>query len=227
MCVTGEIIFMALFGVGKSHISDIVDGPPLYKEKGHDKNGLMRYKCSRGTSSVEGSVHMNIIRKFASYNAGPRLTDMVLSDYRLYHNIDFAVLWSDQCSEDNSIVYKTPEQLKAHFNILEDRKKYGESVRMNFETVRAVRRVAQDESRFSTSILALPNPAFVPKIYSQPLPLVNDYNRALRPLAPAMSPLSLIHSLSAGENLDNDSKEAKKPRKARTCKLCEDDECPG
>lgn len=70
------------------HVSDLKGGPLLYTEKGVDKNGLMRYRCSRGTSSVEGSVHMNIIRKFASYNAGPRLTDMVLADYRLYHNID-------------------------------------------------------------------------------------------------------------------------------------------
>ncbi|KAG2191844.1 hypothetical protein INT47_009991, partial [Mucor saturninus] len=70
------------------HVSDIANGPVLYTEKGYDKNGLMKYRCSRGTSSVEGSVHMNIIRKFASYNAGPRLADMVLADYRLYHNTD-------------------------------------------------------------------------------------------------------------------------------------------
>ncbi|KAL9546076.1 hypothetical protein MBANPS3_006841 [Mucor bainieri] len=31
---------------------------------------------------------MNIVRKFASYNAGVRLTDMVLADYRLYHNVN-------------------------------------------------------------------------------------------------------------------------------------------
>ncbi|KAG2198707.1 hypothetical protein INT47_005392 [Mucor saturninus] len=70
------------------HVSDVLNGPVLYTEKRFDKNGLMKYRCSRGTSSVEGSVHMNIIRKFASYNAGPRLADMVLADYRLYHNTD-------------------------------------------------------------------------------------------------------------------------------------------
>lgn len=63
-------------------------GPSLYTEKGVDRHGLMRYHCVRGTNSVEGSVHMNIVRKFASYNAGPRLTDMVLTDYRLCHNLD-------------------------------------------------------------------------------------------------------------------------------------------
>ena len=31
---------------------------------------------------------MNIVRKFSSYNAGPRLANSVLADYRLYHNID-------------------------------------------------------------------------------------------------------------------------------------------
>jgi hypothetical protein len=73
--------------IRQGNVSDIVGGPSLYTEIGEDKNGLMKYRCSRGTSSVEGSVHFNIIRKFASYNAGPRLTDAVLSDYRLYHNI--------------------------------------------------------------------------------------------------------------------------------------------
>ncbi|CAO3654611.1 unnamed protein product [Mucor hiemalis] len=70
------------------HISDLVDGPALYTEKGLDKNGLMLYECSRGTNSVEGSCHTNVIRRFASYNASTRLTDAILADYRLYHNIN-------------------------------------------------------------------------------------------------------------------------------------------
>lgn len=48
----------------------------------------MKYHCIRGTNSVEGAVHMNIVRKFSSYNTGPRLANSVLADYRLYHNID-------------------------------------------------------------------------------------------------------------------------------------------
>ncbi|CEP16976.1 hypothetical protein [Parasitella parasitica] len=43
--------------------------------------------CTRGTNSIEGSVHQNIVRKFASFNASPALTDCVLVDYRLRHNI--------------------------------------------------------------------------------------------------------------------------------------------
>ncbi|KAI9260268.1 hypothetical protein EDC94DRAFT_648927 [Helicostylum pulchrum] len=73
--------------IRQGNVSDVVGGPSLYTEIGEDKNGLMKYRCSRGTSSVEDSVHFNIIRKFASYNAGLRLTDAILSDYRLYHNI--------------------------------------------------------------------------------------------------------------------------------------------
>ncbi|KAG2193329.1 hypothetical protein INT47_012476 [Mucor saturninus] len=61
------------------HVSDIENGPPLYRELGKDKNGFMTYGCSRGTSSVEG-YHQAIIRKFSSINAGPRLTDSVLAD---------------------------------------------------------------------------------------------------------------------------------------------------
>lgn len=61
----GRIIESARLG----HISDLVDGSPLYGVKGVDKHGLTLFKCSRGTSSVEGAVHM--IRKFGSYNASP------------------------------------------------------------------------------------------------------------------------------------------------------------
>ncbi|CAO3629067.1 unnamed protein product [Mucor hiemalis] len=66
------------------HVSDLKNGPALYVEKGSDETGLMRYYCIRGTDSVEGTVHINIVRKFFSYNAGPRLASPVLADYRLY-----------------------------------------------------------------------------------------------------------------------------------------------
>ncbi|CAO3657291.1 unnamed protein product [Mucor hiemalis] len=77
-----------LEAIKSGFVSDLVGGPALYTEKGFDKRGLMRYSCSCGTSSVEGSCHFNIIRKFSSFNAGPRLTNMALYDYRLCHNID-------------------------------------------------------------------------------------------------------------------------------------------
>ncbi|KAG2195196.1 hypothetical protein INT47_006727 [Mucor saturninus] len=47
-----------------------------------------RRRSPAGTSSVEGTCHMNIVRRFASYNASVRLTDSILADYRLYHNIN-------------------------------------------------------------------------------------------------------------------------------------------
>lgn len=51
----------------------------------------MTYKCSRGTNFVEGSCHMNVIRRFTSYNASTRLTDAILADYRLYHNTNVSI----------------------------------------------------------------------------------------------------------------------------------------
>ena len=54
-------------GVRKGYYSD----PPnesLYYEIGSDFNtGLKRYRCIRGTNSVEGSVHQKLARKFAGY----------------------------------------------------------------------------------------------------------------------------------------------------------------
>lgn len=49
-------------------------------------DGLMTYRCSRGTNSCEGSVHQKIIDKFGSYNAGPEFADCLLAEYRNRHN---------------------------------------------------------------------------------------------------------------------------------------------
>lgn len=45
-----------LTSIELGHVSDLTDGPPLYTEKGLDKNGLMTYNCSRSKNSVE--VHV-------------------------------------------------------------------------------------------------------------------------------------------------------------------------
>ncbi|KAI8877431.1 hypothetical protein K501DRAFT_278445 [Backusella circina FSU 941] len=57
-----------LKSVEMGYVSDVENGSLLHTEKGIDKYRLMR--------------------KFASYNTGPRLVDMVLTDYRLNHNLD-------------------------------------------------------------------------------------------------------------------------------------------
>ena len=74
-------------------MGEVSDPPeiPLYFEMGVDKNNLPMYRCSRGTNSLEGGVHQNIIRKFGSFGAGPHMTDCMLADYRLRHNIDVCV----------------------------------------------------------------------------------------------------------------------------------------
>ena len=68
---------------------DVSDPPGIsfYFETGRDANQLPLYRCTRGTNSLEGGVHMNIVWKFASLGAGPHFTDCVLADYRLRHNI--------------------------------------------------------------------------------------------------------------------------------------------
>ncbi|KAF7720604.1 hypothetical protein EC973_007053, partial [Apophysomyces ossiformis] len=73
------------------HVSD-PSGYSLYFKIGHDENQLPLYRCSRGTNTLEGGVHQNIIRKFMSFGAGPHLTDSVLADYRLRHNIDVGTM---------------------------------------------------------------------------------------------------------------------------------------
>lgn len=70
------------------HASD-PPGVQLYFKTGRkDKFGLTLYRCVRGTNSLEGGVHQNLIRKFGSFGAGPELADAMLTEYRLRHNID-------------------------------------------------------------------------------------------------------------------------------------------
>ncbi|KAG6369372.1 hypothetical protein JVT61DRAFT_14979 [Boletus reticuloceps] len=61
-------------------------GVELYFKMGEDRNGLTLYRC-RGTNSVEGNVHQNIIRKYDSFNTSPRHGVNVTLDYSVRHNI--------------------------------------------------------------------------------------------------------------------------------------------
>lgn len=58
-----------------------------------------------------------------------------------------SAVWSGQCSPTNYIYYKTPEHLSAYYNIIEDRKKYRDSVALNSFTSTSVRQAAQSPNR--------------------------------------------------------------------------------
>ncbi|KAF9231664.1 hypothetical protein BU15DRAFT_82124 [Melanogaster broomeanus] len=47
-------------------------GVELYYKIGQDRDGLTLYRCCRGTNSVEGGVHQNLIRRYTSFNTSPR-----------------------------------------------------------------------------------------------------------------------------------------------------------
>ncbi|CEP14914.1 hypothetical protein [Parasitella parasitica] len=70
------------------HASDPPDVQLYYRTGKKDKYGLTLYRCIRGTNSLEGGVHQNLIRKFGSFGAGPELANAMLTEYRLRHNID-------------------------------------------------------------------------------------------------------------------------------------------
>ncbi|KAG2211306.1 hypothetical protein INT45_003588, partial [Circinella minor] len=76
-----------LKAIHQGHVSD-PPGIPFYFVKGTDHDGLVLYRCSRGTNSSEGGIHQNIIRRFRSFGASIELTDSALADYRLRHNIN-------------------------------------------------------------------------------------------------------------------------------------------
>ncbi|KAG2193584.1 hypothetical protein INT47_007387 [Mucor saturninus] len=267
----------------------------ILEEIRQDQNGLMRYRCSRGTSSVEGSVHFNIIRKFASYNAGPRLTDAVLSDYRLYHNISmgsitrhgkvhtkeetelfdkllvsqrdlitsenssnimfniFARLWSSYCQAGNSIYYKTEKHLYAYYNILEDRKKYGNTVLMNIDISQFVRLATQNPARcydcLRVSAIVQPlqpssvvitqmfdrqrNLAYTPVTRIQPRLVPNAINQSIivaRPVPIVTRPPAIVaRILLPDPSTLSPVLDATPPQKRRRemCKVCNQSDCGG
>ncbi|ORY92433.1 hypothetical protein BCR35DRAFT_327561 [Leucosporidium creatinivorum] len=59
----------------------------FYAEKGFDRDGLMRYRCFRGTNGNEG-IHSKIIKKVAPFNADPELINCFMTLLRHQHNID-------------------------------------------------------------------------------------------------------------------------------------------
>ena len=62
-------------------------GHQLYFATGPDKYGLPTYKCRRGTNTIEGGVHQNVIQWFGAFNAAPDFAIQLLRDYVLYHNL--------------------------------------------------------------------------------------------------------------------------------------------
>jgi hypothetical protein len=76
-----------LKAIQDGHVSD-PPGVSFYFEIGVDRDNLPVYRCSRGTNSVEGGIHQNIIRKFGAFGASPHLADCAMADYRLRHNTD-------------------------------------------------------------------------------------------------------------------------------------------
>jgi hypothetical protein len=87
-----------LAAINQGQVSD-PPGVAFYFLVGYDKDGLPLYRCTRGTNSIEGGVHQNIIRKFGSFGASPELADCMLAEYRLRHNIDVSFV-NFTCFED-------------------------------------------------------------------------------------------------------------------------------
>lgn len=75
-----------------------VSDPPgisLYVKIRTDVEGLPVYRCLRGTNSVEGGVHMVLMRIFGSLNASVELADSAVADWRHRHNTDVCCIPPD------------------------------------------------------------------------------------------------------------------------------------
>ena len=63
--LTGQKANSVLELAREGYLSDIQD-VALYEKAGVDKYGLQKWKCTRGTNSVEGGPHGDIYRKFGA-----------------------------------------------------------------------------------------------------------------------------------------------------------------
>ena len=82
-----------------------------------DKFCLTLYRCVRGTNSLQGGVHQNLIRKFGSFGAGPELANAMLTEYRLRHNIDEGTV--NRCSRQHNGHYDP--WLVQHIDLLREK----------------------------------------------------------------------------------------------------------
>jgi hypothetical protein len=73
--------------VRKGWVSDPA-GYALYNRLRTDKNGLDIWHCIRGTSGLEGSVHMPVRSRFGSLGASIELTVALLSDFCYRRNLE-------------------------------------------------------------------------------------------------------------------------------------------
>jgi hypothetical protein len=120
----------------------------------------------------------------------------------------------------HNIYYKLPEHLQAYFNIVEDIKKYRESVSLNTEASREVRKAAQSETRYKRSIPALPQPRppplpslssrnYLMGLYLQPASNASNL-RAIQPVVisntitmPIMNHPSMLYSIPRPPSMPN------------------------
>jgi hypothetical protein len=81
-----EVATNVMEGVRAGYFSD-PPGISMYTLCKRDDDGVPHYRCLRGTNSVEGGVHQNIIKRFGPYNASPRFAKNLLREYALRHNL--------------------------------------------------------------------------------------------------------------------------------------------
>ncbi|CAO3615236.1 unnamed protein product [Mucor hiemalis] len=138
-----------------------------------------------------------------------------------------AAEWSKLCSANNYIYYKTPEQLSSYYNIIEDRKKYRDTVAFNIEASRSIRSLSQNVQRYKEKVPAkkyrciesvnyiIPTPA--PTIF----PIVNEVIPRL--LMPAITPppITTITTLTESTITVDETNPVRTTRAPRKCQLCQ------
>lgn len=77
--------------------------------------------------------------------------------------VAFAQLWSTFCTGELKIYLKTARHLESYFNVVEDRRKYGDSVLLNIQKVQRMKNLTQNVARSEAAGVVPYNPRPAPQ----------------------------------------------------------------
>lgn len=160
--------------------------------------------------------------------------------------VAFAQLWSTFCTGELKIYFKTARHLESYFNVMEDRRKYGDSVLLNIQKVQRMKNLTQNVTRSEAAGVVPYNPRPAPQELIRnnvftvdtedetETPAISS-REPLRPLAPLPfnaspphPPPQLVRIIVPAHNVYMPSTDQnKKKKKSKTCSTCKRVDCVG
>jgi hypothetical protein len=156
---TDSLVLISKQKISRSRLMELSSLPVVSLPTGYSsKNFKYRFLSGcQGTKYAVTAVHteeeMQLFHGLTE-TKGKSDTKIFVPFNSAIPNFDkFAIVWNGEYSLHNrNVYYKSPQHLKAYYNIIEDRKKYGNTVLQNLAISEYVRAEVEDESRLQIII---------------------------------------------------------------------------